>query len=101
MSVIDFEKARKDREPHVAGSLFCMGCDHEWTAVWPQGTTEFQCPECQSMRGRSKFDVAPAKDAQVWSCMLCGNQLFNLLPDRVHCPGCGCQWDYEELGGSK
>jgi len=97
MNVIDFEKARKDREPHVAGALFCMGCAHEWAAVWPQGTTKFECPECLSMRGRSKFDVAPAPGAQVWSCTSCTNQLFNLLPDRVHCPGCGQQWEYAEI----
>jgi len=95
--IIDFNKAKEEREPHVAGELFCMGCDCEWTAVWPQGTTEFECPECKSMRGRSKFDVAPAPGAQVWSCNLCGNQLLYLLVDRAHCPGCGCQWNYEDI----
>jgi predicted RNA-binding Zn-ribbon protein involved in translation (DUF1610 family) len=95
--VIDLAKARKEREPHIAGELYCMGCEHEWTAVWPMGATEFECPECKSMRGRSKFDISPSPESQVWSCMSCGNQLFNLLPDRVHCPGCGKQWSYEEL----
>lgn len=95
--IIDLAKARKEREPHIAGALFCQGCDYEWSAVWEMGTTEFECPNCNSMRGRSKFDVAPTPGSKVWSCMSCGNQLFNLLPDRVHCPGCGKQWDYGEL----
>lgn len=95
--VIDFSKAKQEREKHIAGALYCMGCSHEWTAVWVPGTTEFECPECKSMRGRNKFDVSPEPGSQVWSCISCGNQLFNLLPDRIHCPGCGQQWNYEDL----
>ena len=95
--VIDLQKAREEREPHIAGALYCMGCSHEWTAVWKPGTTEFECPECKSMRGRNKFDVMPALDAQSWTCVACGNQLFHLLRDRVHCPGCGKQWGYAEI----
>ena len=96
-NVVDFSKAKEEREPHVAGTLFCMGCDHEWTAVWKQGTTEFECPECKSMRGRNKFDVSPAPESIFWQCTSCTNQLFYLLPDRVHCPGCGNQWNYGEV----
>ena len=97
MSVIDLAKAREEREPHVAGELFCLGCDHTWSAVWKPGTTEFECPQCHAMRGRSRYDVGLADGTHVWSCKGCGNQLFNLTPDRVHCPGCGNQWGYEEL----
>lgn len=95
--VIDFTKAKQVREKHIAGALYCQGCNHEWTAVWAPGTTEFECPECKSMRGRNKFDVAPAPGSQVWSCTSCSNQLFNLMPDRIHCPGCGQQWNYGDL----
>jgi|LauGreDrversion4_2_1035121.scaffolds.fasta_scaffold1631153_1 predicted RNA-binding Zn-ribbon protein involved in translation (DUF1610 family) len=95
--VIDFTKAKEAREPHISGVLFCSGCDHEWTAVWKHGTTEFECPECGSMKGRNKFDVSPAPDSIVWTCTSCSNQLFNLLEDRVHCPGCGNQWNYSDV----
>lgn len=95
--VIDFTKAKQEREKHIAGELYCQGCNHEWVAVWLPGTVQFECPECKSMRGRNKFDVSPAPGSQVWSCTSCENQLFNLLPDRVHCPGCGQQWNYEDL----
>lgn len=95
--VIDFQKAKEEREPHISGSLYCMACSHEWSAVWKPGVQEFECPECNSMKGRSKFDIAPAPGSQVWTCMTCDNQLFNLLNDRVHCPNCGNAWGYEEL----
>lgn len=95
--VIDFQKAKEERQPHVGGVLFCMGCNHEWTAVWPAGTTQFQCPQCASMKGRNKFEISPGADKLVMACSACENQLFNLLPDRVHCPGCGQQWGYDEM----
>jgi ribosomal protein S27E len=95
--IIDFGKARKERERHVSGELYCRGCNHEWTAVWEPGTTEFECPECKSMRGRNKFNVSPAPGTEVWSCVHCDNQLFTLLKDRVHCSGCGQQWSYGDI----
>jgi hypothetical protein len=96
-NVIDLAKAKEDRAPRVSGSLYCQGCNHEWVAVWNPGTTEFECPACNSMRGRNKFDVMPSQGAQSWTCKACGNQLFYLLKDRVHCPGCGKQWGYGEI----
>lgn len=95
--IIDFAKAKEKLEPHISGELYCMGCEYEWTAVWKPGTTEFECPECKSMRGRSKFDVMPQPGARTWTCAHCDNQLFHLLPDRIHCPGCGQQWNYGDL----
>ncbi len=94
--VVDFAKAKQERSPHCRGTAFCMTCKHEWDAVWPAGTVDIECPACHSMRGRSKFDVVPAAGS-AWTCMICDNQLFTLLQDRVHCPGCGKQWGYEEL----
>ncbi len=95
--IIDFKKAKEEREPHISGQLYCMACNHDWTAVWKPGTQEFECPQCNSMRGRSKYDIMPAPGSQVWTCMTCDNQLFNLLADRVHCPNCGNAWGYEEM----
>jgi hypothetical protein len=95
--VIDFTKAKEEREPHCQGTAFCMVCNHEWEGVWPAGKIDLECPECHCMRGRSKFDISPGEGKQVWQCMRCENQLFNLLPDRVHCPGCGGQWGYDAL----
>ena len=95
--IIDLAKAREERQPHCQGLAFCMTCEHEWEAVWPTGKVDLECPKCHSMRGRSKFDVSPPEGTRVWTCNSCGNQLFNLLTDRVHCPGCGMQWGYGDL----
>lgn len=97
MSVVDLAAARKAREeaatPRVAGTAFCMLCLHEWVGAWEIGATDLECPACHSMRGRSKFDVAPAPGQQVWTCS-CGEQFVHITGDkRVHCVGCGQQWD--------
>lgn len=95
--VVSLAEAKKERGPHCNGTAICLTCNHEWEGVWPVGEVALECPSCHSERGRSKFDVVPAVGSQVWECTSCGNQLFNLLPDRVHCPGCGQQWDYGQL----
>lgn len=95
--IIDFAKAKEEREPHVAGQLYCQGCDHEWAAVWKPGTTEFECPSCHAMRGRNKYDVLPPAGAEIWSCTHCRNERFVLTRDCVLCPGCGQQWNYGDL----
>jgi DNA-directed RNA polymerase subunit RPC12/RpoP len=97
MSVVDFAKAKEERTPHCRGTAFCMTCDHEWEGVWPAGTVGLECPSCGACVGRSKYEVSPPEGTHVWQCNTCSNQLFNLLPDRVHCPGCGQQWDYGQL----
>lgn len=99
MKVVDLAKAREERRPHVSGHAHCMSCRHEWEGVWPAGNVELECPECGSMRGRSKFDVAPAEGSLVWECVHCQNQFFHCLQDRVHCPGCGTQWSYADMVG--
>lgn len=40
--VIDLARAKEEREPHVAGHLFCMACSHEWSAVWKPGTIAYR-----------------------------------------------------------
>lgn len=34
--------------PHAAGSASCNQCGHLWTAVWPLGAENLQCPRCDS-----------------------------------------------------
>lgn len=36
----------------VSGKLKCFACKHEWQGVWSPGTTEFECPECGTFKGR-------------------------------------------------
>lgn len=95
--VIDLAKARQERTLHISGVAYCMACDHEWTGAWPLGVTELECPECKSMKGRSKFTVSPPPDSMAFTCA-CKNQHFLLLDGRIHCPNCGNQYNYADLG---
>jgi hypothetical protein len=96
-NIIDLAQRREERQPHVVGEAFCMGCNHTWTGTWPAGVVDLECPECHAKRGRSTYDVAPPKGTRAWTCTHCENQLFHCLEDRVHCPGCGMQWNYEDM----
>lgn len=95
-TVHSLEDKRAEREPHVSGEAICLTCHHTWTGVWPTGATELECPQCHSMRGRSRWDVAPDEKRQVWTCR-CGNQFMQCLDTHIHCPGCGNGWTYEEM----
>lgn len=101
MSVVDLAAARRAKEeaakPAVVGVAFCLQCRCEWTGTWEPGATQLECPSCGSMRGRSKFDVMPPADQQIWTCN-CGEQFVHITADRtVHCVGCGQQWDLMEF----
>jgi len=89
-NVVSLTDAKAAREPHISGEAFCIGCNHHWQGVWPLGVTEFECPECKRMTGKSTFEVAPGEGSLVYECH-CGNQLFHILGDRIHCPNCGQQ----------
>jgi Zn finger protein HypA/HybF involved in hydrogenase expression len=32
--------------PHTYGPATCNDCGHHWTAVWPLGAEELECPKC-------------------------------------------------------
>jgi len=38
-----------DHRPHNAGQIICVHCLHEWTAVWPEVTSNLECPNCSEM----------------------------------------------------
>lgn len=90
MSVIAFPSKT---EPHQVGSAFCIACDHEWEAVAPVGIEVLECPSCRCVKGRFKFECAPAVGLQVRQCN-CGNQLFYLTPQGHMCPRCGTYQSY-------
>lgn len=76
-----------------AGTAFCIACSHEWQAVVPTGTTEFECPACHTHKGKWKFEFSPAVGQQVRECN-CGNQLFYLTPEGHMCANCGIYQSY-------
>jgi hypothetical protein len=77
-------------QPTAQGEAFCLQCRHEWQAVVPAGKSVcdilLECPQCQTMTGRLRYDFAPA--GNVWECH-CGNQLFYITPEGHFCPNCG------------
>jgi hypothetical protein len=76
--------------PFVQGEAFCLQCRYEWQAVAPAGKSAceilLECPQCQTMTGRLRYDFAP--EGEFWQCH-CGNQLFYITPDGHFCPNCG------------
>lgn len=75
------------------GEAFCLGCGHTWQAVAPTGTTQLECPACQSIKGHWKFEFMPAVGELVRECN-CGNQLFYLTPEGHMCANCGVYQEY-------
>jgi hypothetical protein len=90
-NVIQLRKPVEDQ--HGSGDAFCIACKHEWLAVAPTGTTQLECPECQTMKGRFKFEYAPSVGQMVRECN-CGNQYFYLTPDGHLCANCGIYQSY-------
>lgn len=86
MTIVDFEQAKKDREPHMSGEAKCLSCKYKWVSVAPIGAVWLECPECTLTLGRF---IGPAeRNGAFWRCM-CGNDLFKMAPDGVYCPVCG------------
>lgn len=85
--VIPLFKAKEEPEVHVTGTCFCFSCKHEWTAAMPAGTTELQCPKCNAMKGKMKFECIRINESH-YICG-CGNQYFSITPTNIYCPNCG------------
>lgn len=80
---------RDEDDGHVAGELRCFGCGHEWIGAYPVGVTEFKCPGCGTMKGRSKFECMPSDGEEIFVCP-CGNYLLVITPrSGPLCPNCG------------
>lgn len=76
----------EDDKQWAAGVAVCMGCRHEWPAVVPLGTSDFECPSCFAKKGHMKYQIL--RDESEWTCA-CGNDLFRVTPSHIYCPNCG------------
>ena len=86
--ILNLSQAREARTPHLRGRARCLGCQHEWEAVAPVGTTNgLDCPACGLAKGVYVSLVTPKT---VWQCN-CGNDLFWVLPCGIMCPMCGVE----------
>lgn len=85
-NIVDLQKAREEREPHMQGRARCLGCKYEWQAVAPLGTVTLECPHCELPQGR--FMNLVEDEGMHWTCN-CGNQYFSITPQRTYCTVCG------------
>lgn len=76
------------------GDAKCMACKHEWNAVVPTGVFEFQCPNCELMKGAFNKSVDPDED--VFRCK-CGCDLWLVTASGVYCGNCTNLVGYDEL----
>lgn len=93
MTVISFQKAKEEREPHWSGTCKCIGCGHEWVGVAPMGVMFVDCPSCELPKGHPKypFGGGEAGDA-VFTCN-CGSEALTAYYRgnrfRLQCMACG------------
>ena len=92
-NVVDFNRAKTARDPHISGPAKCTVCAHEWSCVAPIGTIAFECPNCNGETGVRQGLVAPPEGALVFNCE-CGNDRFLVTSDYlVFCDQCGASHD--------
>jgi len=88
-NIVDLAAARSERREHdhMTGSARCLGCQHQWEAVAPIGTTELECPACGLKKGR--FANPVVRGDVTWTCA-CSNDLFRISGQaQVYCANCG------------
>ena len=68
MTVISLQKAREEREPHLAGEAVCIGCRHEWAGVAPVGVWQLECPSCGAMKGIWRYPVGAQEGDSYFLC---------------------------------
>lgn len=84
-----------DYKPHISGEAICIGCNHKWDAIAPCSTTELECPECHTNKGR--FMNLVLMDELHYTCK-CENQFFHITPTGTYCPNCGDWLNIDEGG---
>lgn len=93
MSVIDFNRAREERQPHWEGTVVCLGCRHEWEGVGPIGThAALGCPSCGFPKGVIKYPFSASTGDLELRCD-CGCEALTAYVrqgfKRVRCMACG------------
>lgn len=73
--IINLDKERGAREPHLSGRAICLQCRYAWVAVVPVGRDAFDCPECGLEKGVMQGLVQPQEGEPIWQCH-CGCEMF-------------------------
>jgi len=96
MSVIDFQQAKQQRQPHWCGEVRCLGCGNEWEGVGPVGSiSDLECPSCKLHKGVVKNLFGPDEGDAVLQCTDCGADVVTVYKRKnsglkvARCVGCG------------
>ena len=84
--VVDFDDAKRSKEPHLSAPVRCMNCGYSWVAVAPVGTVVFDCPHCELEKGVAETFVYAEGEHAVCRC---GCDLFRIGREFVYCIHCG------------
>ena len=81
-------------QPHTRGLARCVACKHEWEAIVPAGTIQFECPSCGLERGSYVYPAGLPDGQTRLECGNCGSQHFQIGYDDKGfyfglCVGCG------------
>ena len=68
-NIINIDEAR----PHITTSIECGLCGHKWIAVYPEGATRLECPNCHDAVNEYGTSV------YVNRCKICGRE-FTICP---------------------
>lgn len=94
MKVTSLSEYKDSKSPHINGEAKCMSCQHEWSAIVPQGVFEFQCPNCKLMKGAFNKSIDPNED--IFSCN-CGCEVWFIAKSGLFCANCANKVNYSEL----
>lgn len=94
--VMDFQKAKLEREPHTAGPMRCLTCGHEWVGVVPCGNDTAECPVCKTEKGVRTQHVGPPEEHPAWRCH-CGSWVFGVIREGCVCINCGQFHDWDAI----
>jgi len=94
MSVVSLSAEREARQPHWAGAVHCVGCQHEWQGVAPVGTLWLECPECHEPKGHPKYPFGGGVGDYEFECNCGGTAMvaYKRGTDMrffIRCMGCG------------
>ena len=98
--VIDLKAERDKREMVVVleGKGRCSDCKAQWDAIAEPGVFALECPSCGGMRGYFMGHIV-RPGLQVFTCLHCEGQAFQLYEDRtgLTCIGCGFIHTWESV----
>lgn len=71
-----------DMRPHMVHTVICPTCKHRWTAGYPCGTKELECPSCHRMDNLS-FLIANELIYQVEKTLSWTLDLLDMYDERL------------------